>query len=152
MSQRLSDGTTLDSDILELTEEYTMEGTGIEGSRGGETRPTEGEDVLPPLTQVPGGTGGMGNVSASSASDGDNTSDSDAASAGTGSSSVSSGKKEENKEENKEAGLKAPDREENPEEDTNYPSESLQIGVGIVLSVCVVGGILLVFLFRRKRR
>ena len=152
MSQRLPDGTTVDSDILELTEEYTMEGTGIEGGRGGETRPTEGEDALPPLTQVPGGTGGMGNVSASSASDGDNTSDSDAASTGTGSSSVSSGKKEENKEENKEAGLKTPDREENPEEDTNYPSESLQIGVGIVLSVCVVGGILLVFLFRRKRR
>ncbi len=47
MSLTLSDGTIVYSDILQLGDESIFTGSDIEGGRGGETSPGEGEDQLP---------------------------------------------------------------------------------------------------------
>ena len=47
LAQTTNDGTVVYSDILQLSAEYIFIGSDIEGGRGGETSPNEGENQLP---------------------------------------------------------------------------------------------------------
>lgn len=164
--QILDDGTELYSDALQLSDDLIFTAADIEGGRGGETSPNEGENQLPngiPETDHVDETlpskspDPSSKLESESHSGSENTEESSSSNNPTAPASTSSPsdtmtavQPEENEEIVQESDLEEDSKPAKTDEENSGSTEAEKIA-GIVIVVCILAGSIAFFVFKRKR-
>ena len=164
--QILDDGTELYSDVLQLSDDLIFTSADIEGGRGGETSPNEGEDQLSSSTpetdhvdetsplKSPDPSSKQESESHGGAENTDHSSNSNDPTPPASTSSQSDTTTDLQPEESEEM-VQESDFEEDSEpaktDEDNLGSTAAEKIAGIVIVVCILVGSIAFFVFKRKR-
>ena len=163
LRQVLDDGTELHSEILGLSDQFIFTGADIEGGRGGETSPNEGESQLPAFIAGVGGADGMtaskspsassdSGTDAASEDSSDSKDSSDMTDDSVSDEAASSTQSEESKETVQDSDPDSSKEVTSAKTDTEQLNDTSGIerivGTGIV--VCILLGAVGLLIFKRK--